>query len=98
MTVHLKFPDEATFAAGMPDGWERRGETAHPLPDGVEAIRIMPHPLMVGGRYSLDGDELEPPTLLPGFHVNALGEVPEAWRDYIVTPRSPLAVFGGGNG
>lgn len=98
MTVYLKFPDEATFAASMPTGWERRGETAHRLPPGVEALRFMPHPLLVGGRYSLDGDELEPPTLLPGFHVNALGEVPEAWRDFIVTPRSPLAVFGGGNG
>lgn len=35
--------------------------------------------------------------LLPGFHVNALGDVPESWRDYIVTPRQPLAVFGDGN-
>ena len=83
MTVYLKFPDEATFAAAMPDG--------------VQAIRIMPHPLTVGGRYDDDGAELEAPTLLPGFHVNALGDVPEAWRDYIVAPRSPLAVFGGGN-
>ena len=97
MTVYLKFPDEATFAASMPQGWERRGETAHPLPDGVQAIRIMPHPLMVGGRYDMQGQELEAPVLVPGYHVNALGDVPEAWRDYIVTPRSPLAVFGGGN-
>ena len=35
--------------------------------------------------------------MIPGYHVNALGDVPEAWRDYIVTPRQPLAVFGGGN-
>ena len=96
MTVYLKFPDEETFAAGMPDGWERRGETAHPLPDGVEAIRIMPHPLTTGGRHDEDGLQLEAATLLPGFHVNALGEVPDAWRPYIVTPRAPLAVFGGG--
>lgn len=53
MTVHLKFPDEATFAASMPEGWERRGETAHPLPDGVQAIRIMPHPLTVGDAIAL---------------------------------------------
>lgn len=98
MTVHLRFPDEAAFAAGMPEGWERRGETAHPLPAGVQAIYIPPHPLMVGGRCDDEGQELEAPTLLPGYHVNALGDVPDAWRDYIVTPRSPLAVFGGGNG
>lgn len=98
MTVYLKFPDEATFAAAMPEGWERRGETAHPLPDGVQAIRIMPHPLTVGGRYDDDGKQLEAPTAIAGFHVNALGDVPDAWRDYIVTPRAPLAVFGGGNG
>ena len=94
-TVHLKFPDEAAFAAAMPPGWQRRGETAHPLPAGVQALRILPHPLLVGGRYSMTGQELEPPTLLPGYHVNALGEVPDAWRPYIVTPRQPLAVFGG---
>ena len=40
MTVYLKFPDEATFAASMPHGWERRGETAHPLPDGVHVVAI----------------------------------------------------------
>ena len=97
MTVYLKFPDEATFAASMPEGWERRGETAHPLPDGVEAIRIMPHPLTVGGRSDDDGQQLEPPVTIPGFHVNALGDVPDAWRNYVVTPRAPLAVFGGGN-
>ncbi len=97
MTVHLKFPDEATFAAAMPEGWERRGETAHPLPDGVQAIRIMPHPLTVGGKWDDEGAQLEPPVTIPGFHVNALGDVPEAWRGYIVTPRAPLAVFGGGN-
>jgi len=97
VTVYLKFPDEAAFAAGMPDGWQRRGETAHPLPDGVQAIRIMPHPLTVGGRSDDEGQQLEAPTKIPGYHVNALGDVPDAWRDYIVTPRSPLAVFGGSN-
>ncbi len=97
MTIHLKFPDEAAFAAVMPPGWERCGETAHPLPAGVQAIYIMPHPLTVGGRYDDEGAQLEAPTTIAGYHVNALGDVPEAWRGFIVTPRQPLAVFGGGN-
>jgi hypothetical protein len=34
------------------------------------------------------------PEILHGYHVNALGSLPEAWAPYIVTPTNPIRVFG----
>ena len=32
-------------------------------------------------------------TLLDGWHVNFIGELPEAWEDYVVEPKRPRRVF-----
>lgn len=93
-TIFLRFPDEATFEATLPPGFERQGETGSPLPDGVEAISIV-GPISVGGEWDEQGNVITPPTRLDGWHVNALGAVPEAWAPYVVTPTSPQRVFGG---
>ena len=28
-----------------------------------------------------------------GWHVNYVGELPEGWEDYVVTPQQPVRVF-----
>jgi hypothetical protein len=30
---------------------------------------------------------------IDGWHVNYIGDLPEAWADYIVTPEQPVRVF-----
>lgn len=30
---------------------------------------------------------------IDGWHVNFIGELPESWADYIVTPEQPVRVF-----
>jgi hypothetical protein len=47
-----------------------------------------------GGEYDPEtGDVIEPPTLLDGWHVNFIGDIPEEWEDYLVSPENPVRVF-----
>jgi hypothetical protein len=95
-TIFLRFPDEATFTALLPADFARAGETGGPLPQGLTAISIIGS-IYTGGVWDEDGSVVTPPTLVPGFHVNALGELPPEWESYVLTPApgSPVRVFGG---
>ncbi len=46
-----------------------------------------------GGEWDEEGNELVAPTTLDGFHVNYVGELPEGWEAYEVTPSTPYRVF-----
>ncbi len=46
-----------------------------------------------GGTYDAEGEVIEAPTVLPGWHVNYAGEPPEVWQHYLVTPQHPARVF-----
>ena len=45
------------------------------------------------GVYDEEGDEVSAPTAMTGFHVNYLGDLPEGWGVYEVTPEQPKRVF-----
>jgi hypothetical protein len=95
-TIFLRFPDEATFTALLPADFERAGETGSPLPDGITAISIIGS-IYMGAEWDAEGNVVTPSTLAPGFHVNALGELPPEWESYVLAPApgSPVRVFGG---
>lgn len=98
-TLYLRFPDEATFRATLDASFVQHGETGSPLPEGVDAIRIV-GALYEGGTFDADGNVVTPPTQVPGFHVNVLttndgsGPLPAAWGAYQVFPATPQGVFG----
>ena len=45
------------------------------------------------GVYDEEGDEVSAPTAMTGFHVNYLGDLPEGWDVYEVTPEQPKRIF-----
>ena len=45
------------------------------------------------GVYDEDGDEVTAPTPMDGWHVNYLGDLPEGWDAYEVTPELPQRVW-----
>ena len=46
-----------------------------------------------GGEWDDEGNVITEPTSLDGFHVNYVGELPEGWEAFEVTPNSPYRVF-----
>ena len=49
--------------------------------------------ITVGGEWDIDGNEIEAPTTLDGFHINYLGDLPEGWEAFEVKPEQPYRVF-----
>ena len=46
-----------------------------------------------GGEWDEDGNETVPPTILPGWHVNYQGALPDGWDAFEVKPGSPHRIW-----
>ena len=104
----LLFPDyETAVAAAKALGfWNEEedklrtgGQTIRP--DGtafswsIDEIGL--DPVVVPGTYDEESNELEPPTRLSGYAVNAVGELPEEAMAYAIPYGSAGRVFAGGS-
>ena len=47
------------------------------------------------GVYADDGEVVTPATAMAGFHVNYIGDLPDGWDAFEVTPEQPKRVFAG---
>jgi hypothetical protein len=98
-TTYLRFPDEATALAAL----QVAGFTATDEDDNTVVITAshtwaidVIGPISIGGEYDLEsGEVLVEPTLLDGWHMNYVGDLPEGWDGYVVTPEQPVRVFAG---
>ena len=45
------------------------------------------------GAYDEEGEEVTAPTPMDGWHVNYVGDLPEGWDAYEVTPEQPKRIF-----
>jgi hypothetical protein len=97
MTHYLRFPDESTGmaaldAAGLTTTNED-GDTVVITASHTHALDCV-GPIYRGGTYDPDtGEVITPPVLLSGWHVNYIGELPEEWDAYVVSPKHPSRVF-----
>jgi len=93
----FRFPDEATGMAAL----EAAGFTTTDEDGNVTIVTSShDHALDVvgvisrGGEYDMEtGEVLVPPTVLDGWHVNYLGDLPDGWEEYAVSPEQPVRVF-----
>jgi len=92
-TRFYRFPDAQTFTALLPEGALPDGETYQPLPDNVIAMRVI-GTLYESGVFDEQGELVQPPVALAGWHVNVLGDPGEGWAGYEIFPSSPTGVFG----
>lgn len=97
MTHYLRFPNEATGMAALAEA----GFTATDE-DGTVRILTASHThaldcigtITRGGEYDPEtGEVITPPTVLDGWHVNYIGELPDGWEQYMVSPEQPVRVF-----
>lgn len=100
-----RFPDRATFLATCDTlGW--LSEPSGEAPEATlvaythdRAIDEVGPIAIVNGEYDEEtGEELVPPVLDEGYHVNYRGVHPTEWDAYVVLPDSPHRVFAGGGG
>ena len=87
----LRFPDESAWTAAATEAGFLIDDTLTAYTHG-HAIDIV-GTITRGGEYDEDGKVLVKPTVLPGFHVNFAGTLPDGWDDYLVEPANPYRVF-----
>jgi hypothetical protein len=97
MTHYLRFPDESTGmvaldAAGLTTTNED-GDTVVLTASHTHALDVI-GPIYRGGTFDPDtGEVITPPTLLSGWHVNYVGDLPDGWAEYAVSPEQPARVW-----
>ena len=92
----FRFTDEATWltaakAAGFM-GTDEEGNEVLVQYTHDRAIDVI-GTITEGGEWDEDGNEIVAPTAIAGWHVNYLGNLPEGWGDYEVSPESPHRIF-----
>lgn len=93
MTHYLRFPDEKTGMAALDAAGLLTEDGAPITASHTHALDVI-GPIYRGGTCDPEtGDVITPPTLLPGWHVNYIGELPDGWEQYLVTPEQPVRVF-----
>jgi hypothetical protein len=93
MTHYLRFTDEPTGTAALDDAGLLDADDNPIVASHTHALDVI-GPIYEGGVYDPDtGDVITPPTLLDGWHVNYVGEMPDGWEQYVVTPEQPVRVF-----
>lgn len=96
-TTYLRFPSETTGLAALDAAGftttNEVGDTVVLTASHTHALDVI-GTISIGGEYDpKTGEVLVPPTLLDGWHVNFIGEVPEDWADYVVSPEQPMRMF-----
>ena len=91
----FKFPDKATFrtlaaAEGLITEDDQLITASHTF--AIDEVGIITE----GGTYDAEGEVIEAPTVLPGWHVNYAGDPPEAWDAHLIIVNSASRVFFGG--
>jgi hypothetical protein len=92
MTHYLRFPDEPTALAALAAAGLLTDDGRPIVASHSHALDLI-GPLWVGGRWDEQGEQIEAPVLLEGWHVNHIGELPDGWDQYLVQPRRPRRVF-----
>ena len=95
MTNYLRFPDESTFrSAAFIAGLYKEPEGGYIQYTHEHAMDI------VGFIYNNDavinpetGEPITPATQMEGWHINFIGELPDGWDQYLVSPAAPYRVF-----
>ena len=95
-TVYLRFANEAEWitnakAAGLyvvDSDTETELLKAYTSDHAIDVIGIISE----GGEWDDNDNEIEAPTVLSGWHVNAVGSLPD-WEEFEVFPNPPYRIF-----
>jgi hypothetical protein len=92
MTQFLRFPDADAWTAAASEAGFMADDTlaAYTHDRAIDVVGTITR----GGKYDPEtGDVIVAPTVLAGFHVNFVGDLPETWAEFLVAPAAPYRVF-----
>jgi len=92
MTQFLRFPDADTWLTAASEAGFMADDTllAYTHDHAIDVVGTITR----GGKYDPEtGDVIVAPTVLAGFHVNFVGDLPETWAEFLVAPAAPYRVF-----
>jgi hypothetical protein len=93
MTHYLRFPDEPTGMAALEAEGFLNDDGEVITASHTHAIDVIGLIYVYGEWDPETGEVITPPELLPGWHVNYVGDLPDGWEAYVVSPRRPKRVF-----
>ena len=92
----FRFPDEATgmaYLRGAGLTYLDKDDTEHFFTASHHHALDVIGTITRGGEWDDEGNEITPPTVLDGWHVNYLGSLPEGWEQFAVEPQQPVRVW-----
>ena len=90
--IYLRFPDESAWTAAATEAGFLIDDTlvAYTHDRAIDVVGTITR----GGEYDPEtGDVIVAPEVLPGFHVNFAGELPDGWDEFAVFPANPVRVW-----
>ena len=88
----FRFPDEATGIAALEAAGLVNEDGGYITASHNHALDVI-GTISRGGEWDEDGNEITPPKVIEGWHINYRGEVPDEWLNYAVWPKGPARVW-----
>lgn len=92
----FRFLDEATGMAALDTAGllqeDEDGNKRPILASHHHALSVI-GTIQQGGEWDEEGNVITPPEVLPGWHVNYQGALPDGWDAYAVYPQQPVRVW-----
>ena len=88
----FRFPDEATGIAALEAAGLVNEDGGYITASHNHALDVI-GTISRGGEWDEYGNEITPPKVIEGWHVNYRGEVPGEWLQYAVWPKGPARVW-----
>lgn len=93
MTHYIRFPDESTGLAALDAAGLLSDDGSFITASHAHALDVIGVITRGGTRDPETGDQLTPPTVLDGWHVNYVGDLPDGWDAYVASPEQPVRVW-----
>lgn len=93
MTHFIRFPDAETGMKALDDAGLLDGDLQFITASHNHALDVIGE-IQRGGEWDPEtGEAITPPTVLDGWHVNFIGELPDGWEEFVVEPENPVRVW-----
>ena len=92
MTHFIRFPDAVIGMKALDDTGLLDGDLQFITASHNHALDVI-GTIARGGEWDEEGNVITPPEMLNGWHLNYVGELPEGWEEFVVTPEQPVRVF-----